>query len=143
MVMAPSAPEVNYDNNIYHCHNSNSQKDQNLSIDHHGGIQQHSETKLQSKQLIVDNLKKRVAGVDIDRCSAGDEDAFYVADMGEIYRQHLHWKLNLARVKPFYGETPRHPSWTGNRLTEIYTSSGQVQSGSGDTSAHGSAWQWV
>ena len=31
------------------------------------------------------------------------EDAFYVADMGEVYRQHLRWKMNLARVKPFYG----------------------------------------
>ena len=33
-----------------------------------------------------------------------DEDAFFVADLGEVYRQHLRWKRNLPRVKPFYGE---------------------------------------
>jgi ornithine decarboxylase len=27
-----------------------------------------------------------------------------VADLGDVYRQHLRWKLNLPRVKPFYGE---------------------------------------
>lgn len=106
MVMAPSATELIYENNnIYNCHHSNNQqKDQNLALDHHGEIQQYSQPKLQSKQLIFDQLKKRVAAVDIDNCNAGEEDAFYVADMGEIYRQHLRWKLNLGRVKPFYGK---------------------------------------
>ncbi|RMJ25165.1 ornithine decarboxylase [Aspergillus sp. HF37] len=47
-------------------------------------------------------LKQRAAEVEVDHCDPGDEDAFYVADMGEIYRQHLRWKLNLGRVKPFY-----------------------------------------
>jgi ornithine decarboxylase len=28
-----------------------------------------------------------------------------VADLGEVYRQHLRWKLNLPRVRPFYGES--------------------------------------
>lgn len=55
-------------------------------------------------------LKKRAADVDVDHCDPGDEDAFYVADMGEIYRQHLRWKLNLGRVKPFYGK-PRSTGW--------------------------------
>jgi ornithine decarboxylase len=32
-----------------------------------------------------------------------------VADLGEVYRQHLRWKLNLPRVKPFYGTTHRFP----------------------------------
>jgi hypothetical protein len=28
-----------------------------------------------------------------------------VADLGEVYRQHLRWKRNLPRIKPFYGKT--------------------------------------
>ena len=48
-------------------------------------------------------LKGRVESIDIDTCAAGDEDAFFVADMGEVYRQHLRWKMNLKRVKPHYG----------------------------------------
>jgi ornithine decarboxylase len=35
----------------------------------------------------------------------GEEDAFFVADLGEVYRQHLRWKKNLGRVKPHYGKS--------------------------------------
>lgn len=42
-------------------------------------------------------------GIDTDICEAGEDDAFFVADMGEVYRQHLRWKLRLKRVKPHYG----------------------------------------
>jgi len=56
------------------------------------------------KQLIGEALKKRVENIDHDVCEAGDEDTFFVADLGEVYRQHMRWKLNLPRVKPFYGE---------------------------------------
>ncbi|CAG8453328.1 5303_t:CDS:2 [Rhizophagus irregularis] len=31
-----------------------------------------------------------------------NNDAFFVADLGEIYRQHLRWKTYLPRVEPFY-----------------------------------------
>ena len=55
------------------------------------------------EQLVGDALKKRVDNIDINTCKAGDEDAFFVADLGEVYRQHLRWKLNLPRVKPHYG----------------------------------------
>jgi len=56
-----------------------------------------------SKQLIRDALKKRVQSIDGDTCEPGEEDAFFVADLGEVYRQHLRWKMNLKRVKPHYG----------------------------------------
>ncbi|XP_059801747.1 ornithine decarboxylase 1-like [Hypanus sabinus] len=29
-------------------------------------------------------------------------DAFYVADLGEVIKKHLQWKMTLPRVKPFY-----------------------------------------
>ena len=53
--------------------------------------------------LTKDVLKARVEAIDTDTCAAGDEDAFFVSDMGEVYRQHLRWKMNLKRVKPHYG----------------------------------------
>jgi ornithine decarboxylase len=56
-----------------------------------------------AKSLIGDALKTRVDAVDHDLCGVGEEDAFFVADLGEVYRQHLRWKKNLARVKPHYG----------------------------------------
>ena len=55
------------------------------------------------KVLTKSILKGRVDAIDTDTCGAGDEDAFFVADMGEVYRQHLRWKMNLKRVKPHYG----------------------------------------
>jgi ornithine decarboxylase len=55
-----------------------------------------------AKKLIGDALRARVDSVDQDICGAGEEDAFFVADLGEVYRQHLRWKKNLARVKPHY-----------------------------------------
>ena len=60
-------------------------------------------TGLASKTLVQKVMKEQIARIDVDTCEPGEEDAFYVADMGEVYRQHLRWKMNLARVKPFYG----------------------------------------
>ena len=56
------------------------------------------------KHIIGAALKDKVENIDHDACEPGDEDTFFVADLGEVYRQHMRWKLNLPRVKPFYGE---------------------------------------
>src|SRR5438045_2520051 len=56
------------------------------------------------KGLIGTALKKRVESIDHEACEPGEEDSFFVADLGEVYRQHIRWKLNLPRVKPFYGK---------------------------------------
>ena len=58
----------------------------------------------EAKLLIGDALRERVENIDHDFCEPGEEDTFFVADLGEVYRQHLRWKLNLPRVKPFYGK---------------------------------------
>lgn len=73
------------------------------TLGNHGGDEL-SQSRLTAKKLVLDVLKKRAAEVNVDDCEPGEEDAFYVADMGEIYRQHLRWKMQLGRVKPFYGK---------------------------------------
>jgi ornithine decarboxylase len=67
-----------------------------VSEHHHGAL-------TAPQQLIGDALRARVQSVDHEFCEPGDEDTFFVADLGEVYRQHMRWKLNLPRVKPFYG----------------------------------------
>lgn len=57
-----------------------------------------------AKQLIREALVHRVEAVDHEQCDPGEEDAFFVADLGDVYRQHMRWKKNLPRVRPFYGE---------------------------------------
>jgi ornithine decarboxylase len=55
-----------------------------------------------SRRLIGNALGRHIEGIDGDTCDAGEEDAFFVADLGQVYRQHLRWKLHLNRVKPHY-----------------------------------------
>lgn len=64
---------------------------------HHGG-----RNEVSSQELIGNALRERIENIDHEYCAPGDEDTFFVADLGEVYRQHLRWKLNLPRVKPFY-----------------------------------------
>lgn len=105
MVMAPSVltPDDVYVFNNYHPHTKDPTLVTHLDIDHGENdalvLRDHSSP----KELILKELKKRVAQIDITGCEPGEEDAFYVADLGEVYRQHMRWKMNLSRVKPFYG----------------------------------------
>lgn len=55
-----------------------------------------------AKALIKETLRQQIAQIDTDVCEPDEENAFYVADLGEVYRQHMRWKTNLPRVKPFY-----------------------------------------
>ena len=57
-----------------------------------------------AKTMIANALRERIDNIDYDNCEPGGEDAFFVGDLGEIYRQHMRWKRNLPRVEPFYGK---------------------------------------
>ncbi|KAI9671560.1 MAG: Ornithine decarboxylase [Caeruleum heppii] len=70
-------------------------EDENEKHAYNGGISL-------SQHLVGEALKDRIRTIDHERCDPGDEDSFFVADLGEVYRQHLRWKMNLKRVKPFY-----------------------------------------
>ncbi|KAI0909036.1 ornithine decarboxylase [Ustulina deusta] len=67
----------------------------NLAVDHNHGA-------VIAKQMIGDALRQRVESIDHESCDPGDEDTFFVGDLGDVYRQHMRWKKNLPRVKPFY-----------------------------------------
>jgi len=38
-----------------------------------------------------------------DAQKANAETAFFVADLGQVYKQHVRWKECLPNVEPFYG----------------------------------------
>jgi ornithine decarboxylase len=99
--MAPSAIQTYDNDNSYNNFlTNNSVKDLAIGISNHGAGIVHSPT---AQQLISQALKERGDGIDPEDCESGDEDAFFVADLGEVYRQHLRWKMHLGRVKPHYG----------------------------------------
>lgn len=56
-----------------------------------------------SNRLVIETMKTHISGIDTDTCEAGEEDSFFVADLDEVYRQHLRWVTNLKRVTPYYG----------------------------------------
>lgn len=52
---------------------------------------------------ILENFKTALSEIDIDSCEAHGENAFFVADLAEVYRQHLRWMKELGeRVTPFF-----------------------------------------
>ena len=107
-------------------------------IDNNHGIDS-DVTGFASKALIQKVLKEQIARINVDTCEPGEEDAFYVADLGEVYRQHLRWKLNLGRVKPFYGECHM---FFPRMQPELITCSGEMQSGPGSSAPPGQIGHW-
>ncbi|KAI7052089.1 Ornithine, partial [Hortaea werneckii] len=55
-----------------------------------------------AKEMIGAALQKKIQSVDPHDCEPGEEDAFFVADLGDVYRQHMRWKNHLGRVTPHY-----------------------------------------
>lgn len=47
-------------------------------------------------------LRRVLEDIDIHGCEANGENAFFVADLAEVYRQHLRWMRALPRIVPFY-----------------------------------------
>lgn len=99
----------NYTNNEHHTHVALKKPIFLDSLQQHGVIN--------PKQLIGDALHQRVQAIDHELCDPGEEDTFFVADLGEVYRQHIRWKKNLPRVRPFYGKLYSAPQQYPNSST--------------------------
>ena len=98
MVMAPGASTttIQYEQLTFNSDFSDVKYGVTESQRQHDGLRS-------SEDIVQKALKERVESVNTDVCLAGEEDAFFVADMGHVYRQHMRWKKNLKRVKPHYG----------------------------------------
>lgn len=55
-----------------------------------------------SVERVKKALIEQVDKIDHDVCDAGEEDSFFVADLGQVYRSFQMWKQHLGRVQPFY-----------------------------------------
>lgn len=53
-------------------------------------------------ELVRAALVAEVNNIDHDVCDAGDEDSFFVADLGEVYRSYKLWMEKLPQVHPHY-----------------------------------------
>lgn len=64
---------------------------------------------------ITNVMAEQLTDIDLEDCEAHGENAFFVCDLAEIYRQHLVWQKEMAPVKEesseitaFYGQCRRH-----------------------------------
>ena len=55
-------------------------------------------------KLIALALRSRLSNVSKNGPSVTDEEPFFVADLGQVVRQHRRWKSALPHVHPFYGK---------------------------------------
>lgn len=103
--MAPSATDIghHYEPSTHKQYEKPIQKEAPLNANGFEYVQNGAEA---GRALAKETLRQRVESIDTDACEAGQEDAFFVADMGDVYRQHLRWKKKLKRVKPHYGMRP-------------------------------------
>ncbi|CAK7893096.1 ornithine decarboxylase [[Candida] anglica] len=59
-------------------------------------------TNLKARAMIGQALNTQVSNIDLDECDPGDEDSFFVADLGEVHRAFNLWMQHLPQVQPFY-----------------------------------------
>ncbi|SCU77602.1 LAMI_0A01706g1_1 [Lachancea mirantina] len=55
-----------------------------------------------AQEQIFLGLKQRVQAINQETCEAGDENSFFLCDIGEVHRLWAQWKQRLPRVQPFY-----------------------------------------
>ncbi|GEQ69811.1 hypothetical protein JCM33374_g3486 [Metschnikowia sp. JCM 33374] len=55
-----------------------------------------------SQDLVKKALLSQVSQIDQDVCDAGDEDSFFVADLGQVSRAYNLWKEKLPQVHAHY-----------------------------------------
>ncbi|KAF2087665.1 ornithine decarboxylase [Saccharata proteae CBS 121410] len=55
-----------------------------------------------AERVVRSVIHNRIQNIDSDTCMPGDDEPFFVADLGEVYRLHAEWKRRLGRVTPFF-----------------------------------------
>ncbi|AAS52771.2 AER087Cp [Eremothecium gossypii ATCC 10895] len=56
----------------------------------------------QAHQAVFQAMKEHVERVNKDTCDAGEENSFFVCDLGEVERLLRYWRRELPRVQPYY-----------------------------------------
>ena len=82
---------------------------------------------------VSEQLRKVLTQINLDECAANGENAFFVADLAEVYRQHLRWMRELPRVVPFYAVKCNPDPYILRLLASLGTgfdcaSNGEIQS---------------
>lgn len=55
-------------------------------------------------QSVEQVARERIQSISTQKWDSDQESAFFVGDLGEVFRQHLRWKALLPRIEPFFGK---------------------------------------
>lgn len=53
---------------------------------------------------VCEVTQQRLESISNQKWDSDQENAFFVGDLGEVFRQHLRWKSLLPRIEPFFGK---------------------------------------
>lgn len=53
-------------------------------------------------ESVEDITRQRLEAITSQKWESDQENAFFVGDLGEVFRQHLRWKSLLPRIEPFF-----------------------------------------
>lgn len=92
----------------------------------------HSQSLLKTGS-VSEQLRLALQDINVDECAADGENAFFVADLSEVYRQHLRWLRMLPRIVPFYAVKCNPDPYVLRLLAALGTgfdcaSNGEIQS---------------
>ncbi|CCE61874.1 hypothetical protein TPHA_0B02020 [Tetrapisispora phaffii CBS 4417] len=52
--------------------------------------------------LIFKALKTRIESINQETCEPGEENSFFICDLGELEKLYINWQKELPMVKPYY-----------------------------------------
>ena len=65
----------------------------------HGGFRN-----LPPDELVDLAIESHIARI-VKRSLVGGDESFFIADLGQIIRQHRRWTQNMPGIRPYYGTT--------------------------------------
>ena len=57
-------------------------------------------------ELVDLAIESHIARV-VKRSVVGGDESFFIADLGQILRQHRRWTQHMPAIRPYYGIAPR------------------------------------
>lgn len=56
-------------------------------------------------ELVDLAIESHIARI-VKRSLVGSDESFFIADLGQVLRQHRRWTQNMPGIRPYYGTTP-------------------------------------
>ncbi|KAK2766868.1 hypothetical protein FQN54_006182 [Arachnomyces sp. PD_36] len=76
-------------------------------------------TQIASDRLIDGAIRNRISQLEKSECTIRKDDPFFVADLGQVHRQHCRWTRCIPNIQPFYAVKCNSDQLLLSRLAEL------------------------